>query len=383
MSQLYEQRWRIERERKRRAYLDRIRQSTDYYHRRHTSVLGDLRAQGLDKYLPREFSEIQARLRRVASLISSDPEKARDLNIKLAAQVSALPAMARATEREFRIREEERQRQMAEMRRKATSDAAKFIVEKMSQFTDPVEQDFAFDDLRALQSEYTGRVVEPDELSRLKNELAQRFESIQGKAAEKARQWKESRSKKNASESLEARLSVQREQIAAERDRVPIEIDAVLARFDAIAQQARSGAMSEEDLERNLVELADAADVVLADETCRREVVKSLVETLGGLGFIVRAPKRLPGEKDEVLISARKPAGQSADFRVSADGRWIAKFEEYEGMGCKADIDRMDAVLQEIYGISLSDKRVEWQNPDRLSVDERPLDSDKGRHRHG
>jgi hypothetical protein len=31
-------------------------------------------------------------------------------------------------------------------------------------------------------------------------------------------------------------------------------------------------------------------------------------------------------------------------------------------------------MLQEVYGIELSEKRVNWQNPDRLDASARPLD---------
>ena len=383
MSQLYEQRWQVERERKRKAYLNRVRQSTTHYHRRHASMLSELRAQGLEQYLPGEFGRISARLARIESLITTDPEKARDLNLALAAEVSSLPGMARAARHEFQLREQERQRRLAELRRQATSDLARFIVDKMYEFTDPIEQDFAFEGLRALQAEFAGKVVDPGELARQKGELERRFEDIQNRASAEAQSWKESRSKTNSQESLEVLLSMHKEQLAAGRERAPAEVDALLARLDALAQESRAGGISEVDLQQQLAQLGDASDVALADEECRREVVRSLVETLGNLGFVVRPPQRESGHKDEVLISARKPAGQAADFRIAVDGHWTAKFERYEGMGCKDDIDKMDAMLQEIYGISLSDKRVEWQNPDRRSLDERPIDPTKGQHGHG
>ena len=107
------------------------------------------------------------------------------------------------------------------------------------------------------------------------------------------------------------------------------------------------------------------------------------MDSLEKSGFVVGKPQRQIGEKDEVVILARKPAGAEAAFRVTADGTMVYKFDHYEGMRCKADIDQVLPMLQEIYGVELSDARVLWQNPDRISKSAKPIDAGSKEQRHG
>jgi hypothetical protein len=75
--------------------------------------------------------------------------------------------------------------------------------------------------------------------------------------------------------------------------------------------------------------------------------------------------------EDEVLIRARRPAGAQADFRVNLSGHLSYKFHQYKGKTCEKDVAPVMATLQDAYGISLSDKRVIWVNPDDQDQDAR------------
>lgn len=50
-------------------------------------------------------------------------------------------------------------------------------------------------------------------------------------------------------------------------------------------------------------------------------------------------------------------------------GKLLYKFDEYEGMTCLKDIEQFNVELEQVYSISLSDERIIWENPDRLSKD--------------
>ena len=56
----------------------------------------------------------------------------------------------------------------------------------------------------------------------------------------------------------------------------------------------------------------------------------------------------------------------------------IYKFDHYEGMQCKDDIDKVLPLLRDIYGVDLSEERVLWQNPERISKSAKPLEDDAG-----
>ncbi len=123
------------------------------------------------------------------------------------------------------------------------------------------------------------------------------------------------------------------------------------------------GSMSESELQDKLTEESDKVDGEIADETVRRQVIKSIYLSLKKAGFIVSNPQ-LTG--DVVLIRAQKPAGQQAEFTVKLDGGLTFKFDNYEGQKCRKDIDEVTRLLDECYGVKLSDAKVLWSNPDRI-----------------
>ena len=46
----------------------------------------------------------------------------------------------------------------------------------------------------------------------------------------------------------------------------------------------------------------------------------------------------------------------------------MQKFDGYKGQQCRTDLEKVMRQLQSIYGIELSEDRVIWENPDRLST---------------
>ena len=121
--------------------------------------------------------------------------------------------------------------------------------------------------------------------------------------------------------------------------------------------------MSENEFQERLTEESDKVDGEIADETVRREVIKSIYQSLKKAGFIVSNPQV---DGDLVVIRAQKPAGQQAEFTVKLDGGLTFKFDNYEGQKCRKDIDEVTKLLDECYGVKLSDAKVLWSNPDRI-----------------
>ena len=122
-----------------------------------------------------------------------------------------------------------------------------------------------------------------------------------------------------------------------------------------------------------LSQLVQEQDEAAVDESQRREVVRAVYQSLQQAGFAVDRPEHLTSQgQDEVLIRARRPAGAQADFRVNLCGHLSYKFHQYKGKTCEKDVAPVMATLQDAYGISLSDKRVIWVNPDDQDQDSRP-----------
>ncbi len=141
----------------------------------------------------------------------------------------------------------------------------------------------------------------------------------------------------------------------------PEAVQEAVQKLDSLKEEVES--MSNSDLQEQLVAQSDKVDGEIADETVRREVIKAIYQSLKKTGFIVSTPQ-LTG--DVVLLRAQKPAGQQAEFTVKLDGGLTFKFDNYEGSKCRKDIDEITALLDQCYGIKLSNRKVSWTNPDRI-----------------
>jgi len=375
MSESVRYRWALEAQRRRQAYVDRIQNNTTSFRDRYRAKLDDLINQDLEEYMPNEFAELRNQLSRIDRLISSDPERARDLSFQVGQQLSRLPGLARAARNEFEARKRQRRKELSEMRRQATTAFIQFIHELISEIKDPIELDFAYDEIRAIQAEYQGRTIEANELDALKSSIRSTFSEIRRSAQNKAETWKKEQTKLTAKEANEALVNIYKEQANLEAAKNPKALNEMLSSLDAVKQRIGDTADPDE-INSKIEEAATKTDNAIVDENCRRMVVRSIMDSLEKSGFVVSKPKRSGGDIDEVVILARKPAGAEAAFRVTADGSMIYKFDHYEGMQCKDDIDKVLPLLKDIYGIDLSEERVLWQNPERISKSARPLEGD-------
>lgn len=146
-----------------------------------------------------------------------------------------------------------------------------------------------------------------------------------------------------------------------DKDSNPEAVEESVKNLDRLKEKIET--MSESELQEKLTEESDKVDGEIADETIRREVIKSIYQSLKKVGFIVNNPQV---DGDLVVLRAQKPAGQQAVFAVKLDGGLTFKFDNYEGQKCRKDIDEVTKQLDECYGVKLSDEKVHWSNPDRI-----------------
>ena len=361
--------------------MDRIHENVTQFRDRYYERFEGLVNQGFEQYMANEFADLRAELKRLDRLISSDPERARDLSFEVGRQLSQLSGLARAARHEFKARDRQQRKELAEMRHQATTSLAQFIHEMISQIKDPVELDFAYDEVKSIQQAFQGRTIEAEELSNLKNTLNSQFSELRKSAQARALAWKQEKTRATSMEATETLLDMFKEQATADASQSPKALEEMMANLESVRDQISSSS-SHEEIGNKIFELAKTADNSVTDEKCRRMAVRSIMDSLEKSGFVVSKPRRGSSEIDEVVILARKPAGAEATFRITADGSMIYKFDHYEGMQCKDDIDKVLPMLQEIYGINLSNERVLWKNPERISRSAKPLDDNKG-HKNG
>lgn len=371
MSRADEYRYQIQRQRKQELDRQRVRETTRPFIERYRNVLNDVASQGLDDAIPAEFRELSSELLRMEALLESDPFAARDMSRSLGARIHGLPRFAREQHRfrqeaELAAAEAFRKAQQAEVERqlqlRAELEAA--WREGLSGWSTPVALNAAFAELQQLRERLLGKATNnmtSAQISASLREVRQRYE------ADAERQLQELRNRVQR-EAMADVLTLQREQLEQEANKGAGERSAKLR--EALANATGLAPAEQAEALNQLVQKQDEAAV---DESQRREVVRAVYQSLQQAGFAVDRPEHLVSEgEDQVLIRARRPAGAQADFRVNLSGHLSYKFHQYKGKTCEKDVAPVMATLQDAYGISLSDKRVIWVNPDDQDQDARP-----------
>ena len=371
MSRADEYRYQIQRQRKQELDRQRVRETTRPFLERYRSVLNEVASQRLDDVIPAEFLELSSELRRMEALLESDPFAARDMSRSLGARIHGLPRFAREQRRsrqeaELAAAEAFRNSQQAEIERqlqlRAELEAA--WREGLSGWSTPVALNAAFAELQQLRERLLGNAANnmtSAQISAALREVRQRYEED----AERQLQEMKMRVQREAVTDV---LTLQREQLEQEANKDGGERAAKLR--EALAHALGLAPAEQAEALNQLVQEQDEAAV---DESQRREVVRAVYQSLQQAGFVVDRPEHLVSEgEDQVLIRARRPAGAQADFRVNLSGHLSYKFHQYKGKTCEKDVAPVMATLQDAYGISLSDKRVIWVNPDDQDQDARP-----------
>ncbi len=388
MSFVADRRWRIEAQKRREMYLDRIRDTTARYAERNLERLDALAEQGLDVFVAKDYGDCRRALARVEQLLRRDPEQARDENIRLSGMMRGLNGRARenrraaqAAEREAAAAAAEAEREAARERLAGERDAriARNAQELAAQdnlldmlrkarasLPSAIERDLCQQDLMALRREIESAPIELAVYERRRSELARRLDAVMAGAREKAETLK---------------LAKQREDDRREKEALLEDALAVYAQLgDDLAQAAISGlrptltdeGLTLQDLDERLSEIRQAADERALQEAARRHVVSGLLRELRNAGFVVSDPKLEAGEAAAVVIKAQRPSGAQAAFRVDLDGMTY-KFDHYQGQACLDDADKVLPRLQDIYGIELEEEKVSWRNPDMIGKSAKQL----------
>lgn len=140
------------------------------------------------------------------------------------------------------------------------------------------------------------------------------------------------------------------------------------------------GAVDADTVEKQVVSLESEVDELLISEETRRETVMAIIKQLKKQEFTVEKPQLVQTDgKNFVKIVAKQPSGKRAVCNVDLHGKIAYKFDNYAGMTCLKDIEKFNVDLEKVYSVKLSDERVLWQNPDRLSMDANRLPTNEGR----
>lgn len=117
-------------------------------------------------------------------------------------------------------------------------------------------------------------------------------------------------------------------------------------------------------------EISEAASAAITDEKVRKETLKVIIKAIKARGFIVdtRNNLKIDREKNVVRLVALKASGQKAEFEIQLSGKFMYRFDGYEGQACKKDIEPFMSDLASIYDINVLHEEAIWDNPDKIQM---------------
>ena len=373
------ERQQAEYEARRRANEERIRSNTERFYQRYLQQYEEMQSQNFESYIPQRMARLRSDLNKIESLLYADPGAARDISMQVGDYIYSMMREGHQAEREFRRREiEQQQRQEAaaqteRVRRQGEIDDAYYEI--IGEISSQAVVNFAAAELSSLR-EQALRGSQPMTVTELRRQAQQ----IIAQADAKAKEYEIRAEKKEKKQIASERLQGMREQLEKKSIEDSEKAQELLEKITALQQSVNSDSSRQTELEQEIEKVEATMDDTLISEDIRREAVKSVVLSLRKQGFQVKGVQLINKQgQNYVKVIAQKPSGKRVQCRLDLHGKLIYKFDEYEGMTCLKDIEQFNVELEKIYSVKLSDERVIWENPDRLSKDAHSANDPKRR----
>ncbi|WDH83328.1 hypothetical protein [Paenibacillus urinalis] len=366
----------LEQQRRRQIYLQQVRETTEQYLCQFEQIMHDCTREGFEQFAPAEMNEARQLLSMARSQQSSDPEAARDSSRRLGALVHQIRPLARAVERKLELDRQAKLQRLLEQKRRAKTDATAFFYELLGSITDPVVRDFAIPGLDQVKQQLDREIesVAPSELATYQETMMRNISEIIERAEVQAEAWKQEAVAGARQEIQLQTIQTQIERIRSVNTDNEQAIRTALEELQAMEATLKRGAsLDNEQFAKSVEKAAGDADSAVLDDRIMRETVKLIAKSLRDSDFVLDGPPMLQ-EDGFVTLHARKPSGRQAWCKVNLHGEFSYKFDQYEGQACREDIAQFRDKLEEIYGMKLSNERITWENPDRLSATAKPLD---------
>jgi ElaB/YqjD/DUF883 family membrane-anchored ribosome-binding protein len=237
--------------------------------------------------------------------------------------------------------------------------------------SDPSIQQMAADDLREIQRRMQDVAREiQSQPEKAREEMAKLQEQLRQKLSEAQRQAKGlSAAKAQARAQLEsARHSLEAQKETGEQASSQTIIEAERLINEASDSYGRNQLQQVSELCNKASGLIEQAALEELAESERREVVGSLLTTLGNMGFVVEAPVLEDRDGGSVVkLVGKMPSGRTAAFHVNLNGKLAFDFDGYEGRTCGKDMAAIEVALEEQFAIKMGPAQVTWKNPDKIA----------------
>lgn len=374
MSRSYEYSYQLEAERRRQIYLNRIAATTEEFYRRYEQQYREMLSHGLSAYIPSEMSRLESDLARIRDLLVYDPESARDISFEIGSYIRTMLSLATEAREEFDRSERMRVATLRAEREQQQSELMNEYFKILQTITNPIIVNYSISKMQELRKD-----IENGKLSS-STELKEISASIISEAEKKASDWKENTVKKHYQKNVAQAINEAESRLKSEKIQNQEKTQEFLNKINKLRSALENGVIDSNTIEKKVVELENEVDETLISEETRREIVISIIKQLQKQEFTVEKPQLVQTDgKNYVKIVAKQPSGKRAICNVDLCGKIAYKFDNYAGMTCLKDIEKFNVDLEKVYSIKLSDERVLWENPDKLSMDANTLPTNEGR----
>lgn len=364
MSRSYWANYELERKRKAELEKRRAAEFAERLYGKYQSQLEVMIKKGYEAYIPDEIGRLSSDLDSVRSMLAADGAiEARNLTKHIGAYIGSMDVIANAAiaqyERAERMRsEQERVRKMG--RSLSLMDV---YYELVGAIDDPVVINLALSDLESIRQEIEGGAAS-------EALIRQAINNAISEAEHASTQLKIEEEEKCRKACLSSQLEDAAMLIEGKRFESEETGEEFTNRIAALKQMLTSGEAQGNSLGEEIGLLGQQIEDAVIKEEVRREAVKAIYQQLKSQEFTVEAPRRFVTEdSDYVRIVARRPSGKQVVCEVDSHGALKYKFDKYEGMTCLKDIEKFNVDLERVYSLKLSDERILWSNPDRLTKD--------------
>lgn len=364
MSRSYEYSYALERARRQAIYNERVSSTTERFYNRYMRQYEEMISRGYSAYIPSEMKRLQSDLSSIRNLLMSNPTEARDLSFEVGSYINDLYSMANIAVQQFDRAERIRRDQILEQEREKKIEGMNIYYELIREISNPIVINFAQEELEAVKKsikEGTGITLD---------QLKSKVKSIIQSAESKAEGWKKETVKVQKKNNIISRLEETEKSILNEKIEDKKKTDEFIDRIQKLKESISSGNKSIQTIEKEISQIETVVDDTIITEEVRRETVKAIVKQLRSQEFVISRPQIVKnGDESYVKIVAQKPSGKKAVCKVDLHGKILYKFDNYEGLTCLKDIEKFNVDLEKIYSVKLSDERILWSNPDKLSKD--------------
>ena len=364
MSKSYEAEYALQREMQRQIAAARVSNTTEQFYRRYTSQFEELQRKGATTYIPDEMSRLKSDLDQIRSLLVSDPFEAREISQSVGRYIHDLHGLARAAEQQFNLAV----RMQAEARREKEKEQLNNALNeyyRQIQGIPPSVANFGIKSFQELREEIVnGKVMSVEQ-------VRSRISSISKHAEKQASEWKCAEQTRAKTESAKKRLQEAEEFVQQQKWEDNKKTQEFNDRIAKLREDLTSGKVSAVEIESEVENIESAVDEEKITEEMRRQTVIAIIKQLRTQEFTVSKPQLIDnGGETYVKITAQQPSGRRASCKIDLKGKILYRFDHYQGMTCLKDIQKFNVDLERIYSVKLSDERVLWENPDRLTHSE-------------